>query len=151
MIKDLLQIIAPNIQKQTFIREPVSAEERLCLTLRYLASGDSMISMSSIFIRMYNSKQHYIRNMQSNLEYVENQCNFPHCIGAIDGKHIVIQCPANAGSIYYNYKHHHSIVLMAMCDANYLFTFIDIGAYGRRSDGGIFAEYQFGKKFEQKR
>ncbi|XP_025266513.1 uncharacterized protein LOC112638650 [Camponotus floridanus] len=77
----------------------------------------------------------------------EERWNFNHCIGAIDGKHVIIECPPNARSSYYNYKNSHSIVLLGICDAQYIFTFVNIGAYGRRNDGGIFRNSKMGLKF----
>jgi len=63
--------------------------------------------------------------------------NFPHCIGALDGKHVQIQPSADCGSLYYNYKHFHSIVLMALVDARHRLTFVNIGSHGRISDKAL--------------
>lgn len=65
--------------------------------------------------------------------------NFPNCIGCIDGKHIRLRAPPNSGSMYWNYKHYHSIVLQAVADAHCKFLYIEVGSYGKQSDGGIFA------------
>ncbi|KAK5647765.1 hypothetical protein RI129_002657 [Pyrocoelia pectoralis] len=84
----------------------------------------------------------------SSTEQFENKWQYPNCAGAIDGKHVVIQCPRNSGSNYFNYKKTFSIVLLALVDANYKFIAIDVGAYGRNSDSSILLHSKMGKKLE---
>lgn len=75
--------------------------------------------------------------------------NFPNCIGALDGKHVRIEAPANTGSLFYNYKHSFSIVLLALVDADYRFLAIDVGSYGGNSDGGILADSALGQGLQR--
>lgn len=74
--------------------------------------------------------------------------NFPHCIGAVDGKHIRVQKFRHSGSMNLNYKHYFSIVLMAVVDSDYKFIYVDIGAYGKDCDSSVFQESVFWKKMK---
>ncbi|XP_035204963.1 protein ALP1-like [Stegodyphus dumicola] len=158
------------IKNQTNMRAPLSPEERLSICLRHLATGNSYSSLAYSF-RVGKStvgvvvpetcnaiwtalQPVYLKEPEkSDYERIAVEYgtvwDFPNCVGAVDGKHVVIQAPAHAGSTYFNYKGSHSIVLMAACDASYLFTMVDIGNFGRISDGGIFSASNLGKKLSR--
>lgn len=82
-------------------------------------------------------------------EDFENLWNFPNCVGAIDGKHVLMQAPANSGSHCFNYKTTFSIVLLALVDGNCNFIAVDVGSFGKNSDGGIFSHFNLGKRLEE--
>lgn len=58
-------------------------------------------------------------------------------LGAFDGKHAAIKKPARSDFLYYNYKYHHSIVLMTLVNSNKEFIIANVGENGRISDGGV--------------
>ncbi|KMQ92700.1 hypothetical protein RF55_7276 [Lasius niger] len=155
---ELLELLESRIIKKHVVRTPISASTRLQICLRYLASGDTMHSISFAFRVGLNTvltivaetceaiwdvlKEKVFPEITEDLwiqkaKEFELLWDFPNCIRAIDGKHVQIQAPLKSGSTFYNYKSTHSIVLMAFADANCCFTVVDIGAEGRRSDGGV--------------
>ncbi|KAJ8953422.1 hypothetical protein NQ318_023539 [Aromia moschata] len=151
----LFSLLKNDNSKSDLGREPISPEIRLAITLRYLASGNSMVSLSYLFrvgkstisniitetlIVIWKILKPLVLAPPTEEKWLAiasgyGQWNFPNCIGAIDGKHVTIQAPPHAGSSYYNYKGSHSIVLMAVVDCNYRFVLVDVGGQGRQSDG----------------
>ena len=59
-----------------------------------------------------------------------------------------MQCPSNSGSLYFNYKSFFSLLLLAICDARYCFSFVDIGSYGSNNDSGVFRNSKMGNLLE---
>lgn len=81
-----------------------------------------------------------LEEWKATAERFSEKHNFPNCLGALDGKHVRIRAPNRSGSQYFNYKKYHSIILLASCDADKNFNYVDIGAFGSQSDGGVLAK-----------
>ncbi|XP_068224325.1 putative nuclease HARBI1 [Palaemon carinicauda] len=158
----ILSKVEPYIMKEdTNMRQSISTEARLHATLLFLSTGCSYrslqystriskLSLSAIIPETCKQiyevlREDYLKTPSTPEEWknVSNDFwrmwNFPNCLGAIDGKHIVIRQPPGSGSYFYNYKGTYSIILMAICDANSNFIYVDVGVNGRVSDGGVWA------------
>ena len=63
--------------------------------------------------------------------------NLHHTAGTLDGEHIALFLPGKTGSLYYNYRVLHSLVLLALVDSNFTLLYMDVGADGATSDVNI--------------
>jgi len=68
----------------------------------------------------------------------KKQANFPHCIGAVDGKLIRIIKPTERVVNIIIIKFFFSFVLLAVVDSDYKFIYVDVGSFGKNSDSTIF-------------
>ncbi|KAG5869550.1 hypothetical protein JTB14_037167 [Gonioctena quinquepunctata] len=123
---ELLEMVTPIIQKtNTNMRDAISPSQRLSITLRYLATGNtfedlkftsaiSPQSISMIVMETCTALTHclkeYIQIPKTEDEWKSvandfyNTLNFPNCRGAVVGKYVAIKKPSHTGSYYYNYK-----------------------------------------------
>ncbi|KAK3914895.1 Putative nuclease [Frankliniella fusca] len=149
----LHNILRARLERQsTNMREALPSKLRLGLTLMYLAQGGTIQSLHDEF-RVGRSTVYDIigetckaiwdllqpiflpqptqEDMKRMADEFFQRWQFPHCFGAVDGRHMRIKAPPNTGSQFINYKGFFSIVLLAVVDAHYRFTFVDIGQYGK--------------------
>ena len=67
----------------------------------------------------------------------------------MDGKWFCVRKPPNSGSEYYDYKLHHSIIMLAIVDAQYNILYVDVGNQGRASDAGVWDHYSLTKYLQE--
>jgi hypothetical protein len=71
---------------------------------------------------------------------------YPKRTSAMNGKHVWIKMPSGSGSLFYNYKHFFSILLLASAEANYHFISVNVEAVGKSSDSNVFKNSNIGRK-----
>uniref|UniRef100_A0A4W5M648 DDE Tnp4 domain-containing protein n=1 Tax=Hucho hucho TaxID=62062 RepID=A0A4W5M648_9TELE len=136
-------------------RESISPVERLAICLPFLATGDSYWTIGFSFGVGRSTVAGIVPSVAQAIwdclvgEYIPvhkeedwraiaaeflERWNFPNCLGSIAGKHVVVPAPPCSDSQFYN-KGTYSVVLLAVVDAIYCFRVVDVGAYGKGSDG----------------
>jgi hypothetical protein len=88
------------------------------------------------------------QNWERSTEGFEVKCNFPNCLGAVDGKHVATVPPPGAGSYFFNYKGHNSQILTGIADQNYELIYFNFGTNGHVSEGGVLEYTDFCDKLQ---
>ena len=166
--------LEPCIARQAInYRAPISVGEKLALTIRYLATGESYTSLSCQFKLGRSTISKFLpeicRAIQDEFTREYPKCpttpdewkelesefrirwNVPHALVAFDGKHMALKKPKNSGALYHNYKGFFFIVILALVDGQYKFRWVDAGTAGSCSDAQIFNACQLKRRIEDGR
>ena len=125
---EILMDIEPVIAKVQGGHKVFSPAEKLVLTIRLFATGESFTShlftFNSVLVNqlfrtlIVKYARQYIKNLKIfphretsasrkrlQVSLLKDAWQFPNCIGAINGKHLVMQPPIGSRSHYFNHKH----------------------------------------------
>lgn len=112
-------------KRNTRPNDKISPKAKLAMVLEFLASGSQQRHIASVYrvssavlgriidqvcdaICVEFEEDAFKKRTTTEWLEIANQFyakwNFPNCLGAIDGKHIPIRRPPNAGSLFFNYK-----------------------------------------------
>ena len=166
--KTICDLLRPHIERQTTqLREPVSVEARVAVTVWKLATNveyrtiaelfglgrstvgeivlDTCDAVSKFLLPRYvHIPQDAV--LQEIVEGFRCRWGFPQAIGAIDGTHIAILKPVESGSDYYNRKGYYSILMQALVDYRGIFMNINVGWPGKVHDARVFSNSSLFKK-----
>ncbi|WAQ98740.1 HARB1-like protein, partial [Mya arenaria] len=170
-INYLTQLIGANISPKAARNNALNAEQKILITLRYLATGliqlndadihgVSQPTVSRVLTEVINALsspaliRQFIRfpvsveEFRRNAVQMQGIARFPKVIGAIDGTHINIASPNQHEEIYVNRKGKHSINVQVVFDGWY--NIIDVVARwpGSVHDSRVLRESSLNNLFE---
>ncbi|CAJ0595715.1 unnamed protein product [Cylicocyclus nassatus] len=167
--QELYERLGPYLQHEPFHAAPISGQRRLFVYLRFVGHGyaygalaeelnigrktvsDIVSEVTDVIntVLFANAFPPITRHARQECAMkTQQRYDYPRAVGFMDGKHVGLRKPRNAGSKYWNYKGFHSIILLAVCDCDYRLTAIDIGAAGRAGDAGVFRDSEIKTFYE---
>ncbi|RCN32423.1 transposase, IS4 family [Ancylostoma caninum] len=154
----LYRRIAHKLEHRRTHVSPITGRQRLAILCRFLGHGSSFSYMalelsagtSTVMETVYEVCKAIIDEYfyetfplptgstwaQSAREF-QALWGYPRAVAALDGKHFECFRPRKSGSSFYNYKGYYSVVLLALCDAQYRILMFDLG---KSSDAGIYMQ-----------
>lgn len=152
----LLNQVAPLLNKNdTNFRKSIPVEKRVCCALYCLGSTAELRTVAHLFglgkstvgeICLITVDLFFHRlvtfptiddEIKKTIDGFLTNYQYPLCLGALDGTHISITPPMGFETDYFNYKKFHSIIMLAVVDANLRFTYVNVGAPGRCNDASV--------------
>ncbi|CAF3068258.1 unnamed protein product [Rotaria sp. Silwood2] len=157
----LINQIGPYLKKEdTILRAAIPVDKRIACALYLLGTTSELRTIGHLFgigkssaayvlhdfcsviVEIYFYRlikfptRHY--EIRETTSAFLTKYNYPMCLGAIDGTHIAVEPPIGEETDYYNYKKHHSIILLAVVESNLKFTYVNVGAPGRCNDAFVY-------------